>query len=75
MLQQQQNATLRGNATAHQSAPCHLVRMAPCSTRSSARRRTKRFADELAKRGLTPRMDQAYAQELPDLPPKLAESA
>ena len=33
------------------------------------------FADELAKRGLTPRMDQAYAQELPDLPPKLAKSA
>jgi hypothetical protein len=32
------------------------------------------FADELAKRGLTPRMDQAYAQELPDLPPKLAKS-
>ncbi len=27
------------------------------------------FADELSKRGLTPRMDQAYAQELPDLPP------
>jgi hypothetical protein len=33
------------------------------------------FSDELAKRGLTPRMDQAYAQELPDLPPKLAKSA
>ena len=27
------------------------------------------FADELAKRGLSPRMDQAYEQELPDLPP------
>jgi hypothetical protein len=27
------------------------------------------FADELAKRGLAPRMDQAYAQELADLPP------
>src|SRR5947207_3022628 len=27
------------------------------------------FADELAKRGLTPRMDQAYTQELADLPP------
>jgi hypothetical protein len=29
----------------------------------------KMFADELAKHGLTPRMDQAYAQELADLPP------
>jgi oxalate decarboxylase/phosphoglucose isomerase-like protein (cupin superfamily) len=29
----------------------------------------KMFADELAKNGATPRMDQAYAQELPDLPP------
>jgi oxalate decarboxylase/phosphoglucose isomerase-like protein (cupin superfamily) len=28
----------------------------------------KLFADELAKNGLTPRMDQAYAQELVDLP-------
>jgi hypothetical protein len=27
------------------------------------------FADELARHGLTPRMDAAYAQELPDLPP------
>ncbi len=35
----------------------------------------KIFSDELAKHGLTPRMDQAYAQELPDLPPKLAKSA
>src|SRR5262245_42260651 len=34
----------------------------------------KMFADELAKHGLTPRMDQAYAQELADLPP-LAKSA
>src|ERR1700761_9425950 len=29
----------------------------------------KMFADELAKHGMTPKMDQAYAQELPDLPP------
>src|SRR5437588_865990 len=29
----------------------------------------KMFADELAKHGMTPRMDQAYAQELADLPP------
>jgi hypothetical protein len=28
------------------------------------------FADELAKHGLQPRMDQAYTQELADLPPK-----
>src|SRR6202795_1610906 len=34
----------------------------------------KMFTDELAKNGLTPRMDQAYAQELADLPP-LAKSA
>jgi hypothetical protein len=34
----------------------------------------KIFTDELAKHGLTPRMDQAYAQELADLPP-LAKSA
>jgi hypothetical protein len=34
----------------------------------------KIFADELSKHGLTPRMDQAYAQELADLPP-LAKSA
>jgi hypothetical protein len=34
----------------------------------------KLFADELAKHGLTPRMDQAYTQELADLPP-LAKSA
>ena len=33
------------------------------------------FADELAKRGLAPRMDQAYAQELADLPPPAAKSA
>jgi len=33
------------------------------------------FADELAKNGLTPRMDQAYAQELADLPPPVAKSA
>jgi hypothetical protein len=35
----------------------------------------KMFADELAKRGLAPRMDQAYAQELADLPPPAAKSA
>jgi hypothetical protein len=35
----------------------------------------KMFADELAKNGLTPRMDQAYAQELADLPPPVAKSA
>jgi hypothetical protein len=29
----------------------------------------KMFADECARNGLTPRMDQAYAQELADLPP------
>jgi hypothetical protein len=29
----------------------------------------KMFADELAKHGLTPRMDRAYAQKLADLPP------
>ena len=34
----------------------------------------KTFADELAKHGMTPRMDQAYAQELADLPP-LAKTA
>src|SRR6266511_3193222 len=34
----------------------------------------KIFSDELAKHGLTPRMDQAYATELADLPP-LAKSA
>ena len=32
------------------------------------------FADALARHGLTPRMDQAYTQELADLPP-LAKSA
>jgi hypothetical protein len=30
----------------------------------------KMFSDEMAKHGMTPRMDQAYAQELADLPPK-----
>ena len=34
----------------------------------------KIFADELARHGLAPRMDAAYAAELPDLPP-LAKSA
>ena len=34
----------------------------------------KTFADALAKNGLAPRMDQAYATELADLPP-LAKSA
>jgi hypothetical protein len=34
----------------------------------------KMFADELAKNGIASRMDQAYAQELADLPP-LAKSA
>jgi oxalate decarboxylase/phosphoglucose isomerase-like protein (cupin superfamily) len=32
------------------------------------------FAQELAKHGMTPRMDEAYAAELPDLPPKSAQS-
>jgi hypothetical protein len=32
------------------------------------------FADELAKHGLAPRMDQAYAQELADLPPPEAKT-
>jgi hypothetical protein len=35
----------------------------------------KIFTEELAKHGLTPRMDQAYAQELADLPPPMAKSA
>ena len=35
----------------------------------------KMFTEELAKHGLTPRMDQAYAQELADLPPPMAKSA
>ena len=35
----------------------------------------KMFTDELAKNGLTPRMDQAYAQEFADLPPPIAKSA
>jgi hypothetical protein len=30
----------------------------------------KMFADELAKNGLAPRMDQAYAHEVADLPPR-----
>ena len=30
------------------------------------------FAQELAKRGLEPRMDKAYEAELADLPPKVA---
>ena len=33
------------------------------------------FADELAKHGLKPKMDEAYQAELPDLPPKPAERA
>jgi oxalate decarboxylase/phosphoglucose isomerase-like protein (cupin superfamily) len=35
----------------------------------------KMFTEELAKNGLSPRMDQAYAQELADLPPPAAKSA
>ena len=31
------------------------------------------FADALAKHGVAPKMDDAYAAELPDLPPKLAQ--
>ena len=31
------------------------------------------FADALARHGVTPKMDDAYAAELPDLPPKLAQ--
>src|SRR6266511_210271 len=34
----------------------------------------KIFADELVKHGLSPRMDQAYAQELADLPPPEAKT-
>ena len=34
----------------------------------------KIFAEELAKHGLATRMDQAYAQELADLPPPLAKT-
>ena len=30
------------------------------------------FAEELAKNGLTPKMDAAYAAELVELPPKVA---
>ena len=30
----------------------------------------KIFSDEMAKHGMQPRMDQAYQQELADLPPK-----
>lgn len=30
------------------------------------------FSDALAKHGLTPRMDEAYQNELKDLPPKVA---
>jgi oxalate decarboxylase/phosphoglucose isomerase-like protein (cupin superfamily) len=33
------------------------------------------FAEELAKHGLKPKMDEAYQAELPDLPPKPAERA
>jgi len=33
------------------------------------------FADESARHGLGPRMDQAYAQELADLPPPEARTA
>jgi hypothetical protein len=32
------------------------------------------FTEELVKHGLTPRMDQAYAQELADLPPPEAKT-
>jgi hypothetical protein len=32
------------------------------------------FADALAKHGVAPKMDDAYAAELADLPPKLAQS-
>jgi hypothetical protein len=35
----------------------------------------KLFADELGKRGLQPKMDQAYQNELPDLPPLARKSA
>jgi hypothetical protein len=35
----------------------------------------KMFTEELSKHGLTPRMDQAYAQELADLPPPMTKSA
>jgi len=34
----------------------------------------KMFAEDLAKHGLSPRMDQAYAQELADLPPPVART-
>jgi hypothetical protein len=34
----------------------------------------KMFAETLAKQGLAPRMDQAYAQELADLPPPVAKT-
>jgi hypothetical protein len=34
----------------------------------------REFAEQLAKNGLTPRMDQAYAQELADLPPPVAKA-
>ncbi len=34
----------------------------------------KMFADELAKNGLAPRMEQAYAQELADLPSPAAKT-
>jgi hypothetical protein len=34
----------------------------------------KMFADELAKNGLAPRMDQAYAHEVADLPPPVAKA-
>jgi hypothetical protein len=30
------------------------------------------FSEALAKHGMTPRMDEAYQKEIPDLPPKAA---
>jgi hypothetical protein len=33
------------------------------------------FAEALAKHGLKSRMDEAYQNELPDLPPKTAQAA
>ena len=35
----------------------------------------KVFSDELSKKGLAPKMEQAYQNELPDLPPLAKKSA
>ena len=54
--------------------PIVMAPVVPAAGVAKPRLWTRIFAEELARQGITSRMDQAYAQERADLPP-MAKSA